>query len=366
MIKLLDILALVFYGPFLWMLLLGFLLGKALKRRLEIESLPYAPYIDEVDDGVLTRHIITCLVIGAVLLILSYFLDVALPANKLMIFWFLVVAMQLVRASSMSIFLSAVISAGIFLFMDGFMAYRDLAIIAGLYQMAYGLLYLVGSPKTYPIIGQEKDGRVVGKQIYARLFLLPILGLNTQTEFLVLASLMMLVVFLYSRHELIRQTVRQFTLRHGIYHMASGALILILVYVIPLPMFVIYVLMVVLAIGWYIYDRLWMRRQPDLYVIPAKSLCVLYVRHGSVGYLMGLRPGDRIATVNGDVMIRPEAMDAFLMQYPPHIWLEVDREGRRVSLEYQDYQEGIGDLGVMFMPREIVKYQLYKKRCWLK
>ena len=368
MTKLIDILTLIFYGPFLWMLLLGILLGSALKRRLEFKALPYAPLIDEVDDGMLMRHIVSCLVVGTLLMVATYLLKVVLPDKPMMLLWFALLIVQLVGASGTAVFFAAPLAAGVYALMGDATAgdFVGLAMVAGLYQLGYGLLLFVGSPKTYPVIGQEKDGRIVGKQIYARVFLLPILGM--QPEFasgFSMSTLMMMVIFLYSRHTLVRQTVGQFTLRHGLFHTISGALVVLLVLAEVLPIVAIFAMMVVLAVGWLIYDRLWVKKQDDLYIVPAKSLCVLYVRHGSVGYQMGLKAGDQIVTVNGNAMIRPEAMDAFLTQYPPQIWLEVEREGKKVTLEYKDYQEGIGELGVMFMPREIAKYEIYNNKRWL-
>ncbi|WP_416198456.1 MAG: PDZ domain-containing protein [Sporanaerobacter sp.] len=72
-----------------------------------------------------------------------------------------------------------------------------------------------------------------------------------------------------------------------------------------------------------------------------------------VGEKMGLKTGDIILSINGNVVQKKEDVLNVLRFSPKYIWIDVLNEnGKLVTLDYKDYRKGIQSLDVLFIPEE--------------
>ena len=68
---------------------------------------------------------------------------------------------------------------------------------------------------------------------------------------------------------------------------------------------------------------------------------------------MGLKTGDIILSINGNVVQKKEDVLNVLRFSPKYIWIDVLNEnGKLVTLDYKDYRKGIQSLDVLFIPEE--------------
>jgi hypothetical protein len=89
---------------------------------------------------------------------------------------------------------------------------------------------------------------------------------------------------------------------------------------------------------------------------PWRGLKILDVLPMSQAEKMGVKPGDLLLAMNGRDVNSKDMLDEILMGYPSYAWLDIKREDKDVILEYKDYQNGIHDLGVIFVPRHTTKH----------
>jgi len=83
-----------------------------------------------------------------------------------------------------------------------------------------------------------------------------------------------------------------------------------------------------------------------------EGVCVLYTREDSPAKQMKLEPGDRILSINNIPVSSESQLVEYLETYPTFIWLEVRKpDGRHKTLEYQNYREGVRNLGILIVPR---------------
>lgn len=95
------------------------------------------------------------------------------------------------------------------------------------------------------------------------------------------------------------------------------------------------------------------RKKEPVFRQYGRGITVLDTKRGGHGEKMGLEPGDVILTVNNYPIDHKEDMEAILKDYPPFLWVEIlDRKGRYKTLEYKNYQRGIGSLGIIIVPKE--------------
>ncbi len=95
-----------------------------------------------------------------------------------------------------------------------------------------------------------------------------------------------------------------------------------------------------------------------LFSVPWKGVRVLEVFPQSLGHAMGLKQGDILLNINGKSVNSIKGIDEMLGESPSFVWLDVKRGDKIIILEGHDFQEGISDLGVMFVPRQTGKYFL--------
>ena len=83
------------------------------------------------------------------------------------------------------------------------------------------------------------------------------------------------------------------------------------------------------------------------------GVTVLDIMNGSIGEKIKLKQGDVILSVNNHDVNDREDIQQILHQFPTYIWIEIqDIKGKKRTIEYQDYRNGIGSLGIVLVPRE--------------
>jgi hypothetical protein len=92
------------------------------------------------------------------------------------------------------------------------------------------------------------------------------------------------------------------------------------------------------------------------FTVPWRGLRVLEVFPESPGEKMGLQRGDILLSMNGKNINSQDMLYEVLSKCTYFIWAEVRRRDKVVTLEYQDYQNAIENLGVIFVPRNTGRY----------
>lgn len=95
-------------------------------------------------------------------------------------------------------------------------------------------------------------------------------------------------------------------------------------------------------------------KQP-VYLPPWRGLKVLEVVPESPADKMGIEIGDILYRMNSRDVNSIEAVTNRLDDFPPHVWLDIEREEEKIEVEYKDYVNGIAELGLIFVPRRIGK-----------
>ncbi|OGO77311.1 MAG: hypothetical protein A2Y23_02745 [Clostridiales bacterium GWB2_37_7] len=87
------------------------------------------------------------------------------------------------------------------------------------------------------------------------------------------------------------------------------------------------------------------------------GICVLYTRENSPAKQMQLEPGDRILSINNNILYSENQLMEYLGNYPTFIWLEVRKpDGSLTTKEYKNYREGIKNLGILIVPKNAGMY----------
>ncbi len=82
------------------------------------------------------------------------------------------------------------------------------------------------------------------------------------------------------------------------------------------------------------------------------GLKVLHVEEDKAASAMGIEPGDTILNINGTMVYGEEELAGVLGTYPSYIWIDIKKANNKaVTVEHSDYRNGIGDLGVITIPR---------------
>lgn len=89
-----------------------------------------------------------------------------------------------------------------------------------------------------------------------------------------------------------------------------------------------------------------------LYGAPWRGIRILEALPESPGALMGMKPGDILLKVNGNNVNSMDMVNKILNSSPSYVWAEVKRNRETVVLEYRDYQHGVMDLGIIYVPRQ--------------
>lgn len=85
---------------------------------------------------------------------------------------------------------------------------------------------------------------------------------------------------------------------------------------------------------------------------PDRGLRVLEVIPGSIGWRMGLRPGDVLEQVNDADIMQPQKLERLLRFLPGRVSLTWRRGERVMTGSHEDTYHGVEDLGLIFLPRD--------------
>jgi len=92
------------------------------------------------------------------------------------------------------------------------------------------------------------------------------------------------------------------------------------------------------------------------YKAQCRGLKILETLPSSHAEKIGLKSGDLLLAVNGKNVNSNEMLDEILMSHPSYAWLDIKRNDKPMTFECKDYQNGINDLGVIFVPRKSSKH----------
>lgn len=92
------------------------------------------------------------------------------------------------------------------------------------------------------------------------------------------------------------------------------------------------------------------------FAVPWRGLRILEVLPESPSQQMGLQRGDILLNINGKNINSMEMLNEVLDEYPSFVWVDVRRRDKVLSFEHSNFIDGIGDLGVIFVPRHTGKY----------
>lgn len=87
---------------------------------------------------------------------------------------------------------------------------------------------------------------------------------------------------------------------------------------------------------------------------------VLYVEENSVAAKMGIKPGDVILSINGIQVQKEEDIERIFSDAQIYLWVKaMDKRGKIKELYYQDYENGIRNLGIIVITKNVsANYQL--------
>lgn len=89
-----------------------------------------------------------------------------------------------------------------------------------------------------------------------------------------------------------------------------------------------------------------------LFGAPWRGLRVLEVLPEKLGQYMGIMTGDVLLNVNGIKVNSEEMLQETLNKAPNYLWIDLNRDGRTVTVEYRNYKRDENKLGVLFVPRK--------------
>ena len=76
----------------------------------------------------------------------------------------------------------------------------------------------------------------------------------------------------------------------------------------------------------------------------------------NIGRKMGIESGDNLLSVNGTRINSEDMLIETLGQSPLYLWIDLDRRGEVITLEYRHYRRGEDKLGIVFVPRKTSRY----------
>lgn len=357
-----EMISMIFYGPFMWMFILAFILRVSYKRRLEYAALPFVAAIDELVKETKWTDVLLYFVICIAAVFAQYMLGAIISSNQMILLWIAIIVLEVVGLDLLAIPIAigiCVLSAMIF---PQFGEIAGLIKLGAIYQMVFGILLLFGPKRTYPMM-VKLDDEIIGQHVFVNIIPIPILCMSV--VYYSPLGLMLMVIYLAFDKKLQKVTVGEYITKRGSYLMISGGVIFLISMAMGSSYILNAALFICLAGAFTLYDMIITKKKDYLYRVKKTGLCVLYVYPDSVAQKMGLMAGDQIKRVNGKLIMTAEALQVMLDDSIPYIWFDIQRGNSNITLEHKDYQEGIRELGSIFVPRHPVKYMLESKQNWL-
>jgi hypothetical protein len=248
-------------------------------------------------------------------------------------------------------------------FGDGVQALSNVLRYTGSYQAILGILYLFGHKETYPIMQQEKDGRVHGEHLFKSAWIMPVAALSSVALSPVLVTGTMIVMLLFCDLRINRETPKKYFRRNGIFMVVTG----LVVTAISFAQTDILLLMgiSIAAAGfvyWIVREALFVKKNDFLFVADDTGIQILYVYDDTPACEMKMETGDKIIAINDRRVVSYKGLESFLEDKPPFIWVKYERDGKTLEEEFKDYANGIGDIGIVPTPKNPSKFELYPRK----
>lgn len=353
----------VFSSPFIWMTLLGVVTAHTMRRHAIYASLAYAPLIEEKNENQMGRRMFFALSLGIAAALLLYFTQAVLNFSYSIGIWLIAFILMVKGKEPLAFLFAALVLGAVSFFVDGASQLYKILRYTGSYQLILGVLYLVGKKETYPVMQRDKEGDIHGEHMYKEVWLLPAAALSFGTAPINAISYVMIVMLLFSEIRIKRTTPQKYFRRHGLFMAVTGAALAGLSFTgnEAISLIGIFAVTPVFLAYWIVKEIQFRKRNKYFFKADDTGVQVLYVYQDTPGYQMGLKIGDLIVAINGRRVVSQEAIELFLEDRPPFIWLEIIRDSKSIEEEYKDYEKGIGDLGLIFTPKHPSKFELYPR-----
>lgn len=254
-----------------------------------------------------------------------------------------------------------------------------IAFIGILHLMGSLLIYLDGHRDNLPVLVEHRRFKPIGAYIMQKLWPVPLVILVTPEQWMGIGNgggvampewwpifqaqggttsillLFPIVVALGYSDISLTQTPREKTKEFGFWMGVYSLVILIMAimssgivwmkYLAAIAMPALHELLIVMS------KRAQIKGVPA-FGAPWRGLRVLEVLPETVGEKMGIQQGDILMDINGKQVNSQTMLEDLLRDYPTFIWINVKRGEDIIELEWRDYQDGINDLGVIFVPRQ--------------
>ncbi len=353
----------IFSSPFLWMALLGVVVWHSLIKHTINASIVYAPLLEEKANYNLSGNLLFSFLLATAAALFVYYTDTALDVIYVIGFWFISFAFSTKGRETIGFLVSAFLLGIAAVIFDTIDTVSNILLYAGLYQTIIGVLYLFGRKDTYPIMQQEKDGTVHGELMFKSAWIMPAAVISTviMNDPIIVSS--MIVLLLFSETRMNKETPIRFFRRNGVFAIISGCIVIMFSFL-KSDVFAVLGIIIALAVSilWWIIESTSYKKKKYLFVADDTGVRVLYVYNETPACEMGIQTGDKITHINDKRIVTYEALDAFLEEKPPFIWLKYEREDKTLESEYKDYANGIGELGIVAVPRNPSKYELYPRK----
>ncbi|WAM37107.1 PDZ domain-containing protein [Caldicellulosiruptor acetigenus] len=109
-----------------------------------------------------------------------------------------------------------------------------------------------------------------------------------------------------------------------------------------------------------LYQQKKQKEGDSIFEAEENKIKVLYVEENSVAAKMGIKPGDTIVSINGIQVQKEEDIERIFTDAQIYLWVKaVDKKGKIKELYYQDYENGIKNLGIVVVTKNVsANYQL--------
>ncbi|HYE11395.1 MAG TPA: PDZ domain-containing protein [Patescibacteria group bacterium] len=253
-----------------------------------------------------------------------------------------------------------------------------MALVGILHLIESFLIWIDGHSFSVPIFVKKSNGKIVGGYIMNRMWPIPlvltalayplVIGISsisgevmpswwpllTQQQAFAYAIFFVPVVLGYG--DIALTQVPEQRCRKSAYRLAAYSVILIILSITAAKLPIFAFAAALFAPVAHEALIIWGKREEEegkpLYDGSGEGICVLYTRENSPARKMHLEPGDRILSINNQIVYSENQLMEFLGTCPTFIWLEIRRpDGSIKTLEYQNYREGIKNLGILIVPR---------------
>ncbi|MGI5877317.1 MAG: PDZ domain-containing protein [Christensenellales bacterium] len=234
-------------------------------------------------------------------------------------------------------------------------------------QCLFGLLLLAdGRRDTAAAVINDPDNGSVGARILSRIWIVPMLGILGPAADGVLLPVAMPMGMGLTAH---RESLRTIIVRRSLFMLVSGGILAAVgifaagaLWQLPLAALLS---AVICAAGWILERSLAKKAREPWCGMPRRGIRVLDVQTGSIAQKMGLRSGDVLLRINGASVMQEIKIDDTLEKVPSMVWVDYEREGRILTGEHTDYENGISDLGFVPLARNMDLYMELVQPSWL-